>query len=103
MASSACASEFDDSVFYGLVVGFEPELGYFSLSELRERPRQARLAGRAGQVVQAHAAPRAHGRAQVRRISSLIINPMTYMQDLEQQLHDRLECGGSGFLDNGIS
>lgn len=34
MASSACASEFDDSVFYGLVVGFEPELGYFSLSEL---------------------------------------------------------------------
>jgi hypothetical protein len=28
------ASEFDGEMFYGLVVGFEPELGYFSLSEL---------------------------------------------------------------------
>jgi hypothetical protein len=29
------ASEFDGEMFYGLVVGFEPELGYFSLSELQ--------------------------------------------------------------------
>ena len=28
------ASEFDGEMFCGLVVGFEPELGYFSLSEL---------------------------------------------------------------------
>ncbi len=28
------ASEFDGSMFYGLAVGFEPELGYFSLDEL---------------------------------------------------------------------
>ena len=31
------ASEFDGTdLFFGLAVGFEPELGYFSLSELRE-------------------------------------------------------------------
>ena len=30
------ASEFDgDDLFFGLAVGFEPELGYFRLSELR--------------------------------------------------------------------
>jgi len=31
------ASEFDGTdLFFGLAVGFEPELGYFSLSELRQ-------------------------------------------------------------------
>ncbi len=31
------ASEFDgNDIFFGLVIGFEPEYGYFSLSELRE-------------------------------------------------------------------
>src|SRR3954467_214298 len=31
------ASEFDgDDLFFGLAVGFEPELGYFSLSELSQ-------------------------------------------------------------------
>jgi hypothetical protein len=31
------ASEFDGkNAFFGLVVGFEPELGYFSLSELQQ-------------------------------------------------------------------
>ena len=29
------ASEFDGEMFYGLVVGFEPELGSFSLTELQ--------------------------------------------------------------------
>ena len=37
LAAYPTASEFDgDDIFFGLVVGFEIELGYFSLKELQE-------------------------------------------------------------------
>ena len=43
------ASEFDDvDIFFGLVIGFEVELGYFSLSELESlnKPNEALLVER---------------------------------------------------------